>query len=443
MNTYHARPFFIIFFPLLLYYMNLLLLFIISLGTVVAFAASPALNIFVLAFSTPIIAWNFTWASFEIPFSDIIAIFSVLVVLGAVLLNFKKYQNKLYLPLFFPFLLFIASYLISLLNYPQAFSGLYYIIRWLILLYFAYLLIPSILIKDEKKLKITLWSLALSSLLVTISGYLSLLGQDWRDSFFRLNAISIKGIYPYGSNHNLIAEFLVAGAFIWLAIKEFYSNNQRRIFDVLFLLSLVAAILSFSRAAWISIFLQLSVWIYWKNKHNFKKYASFWLLTVISTVIILLPLFWRMQILQTDNLSSTENRWLLTEIAYETWQEKPLIGHGAGYFMNIVADNIRFTAKYGEAIDSHGFLQKIAVESGLIGLFSWLFLLSVIIKKAVTSLRRYQNQAPYLLPLWLAAGGAMIIQIFNTSYFKGKVWLIISIALIASKLVAEKYGKKD
>ena len=159
----------------------------------------------------------------------------------------------------------------------------------------------------------------------------------------------------------------------------------------------MAAILSFSRAAWISIFLQLSVWIYWKNKHSFKKYASFWLLTLISVIIILLPLFWRMQILQTDNVSSTENRWLLTEIAYEAWQEKPLIGHGAGYFMNMVADNIRFTAKYGDAIDSHGFLQKIAVEIGLIGLFSWLFLLSVIIKKAVTRLRRYQKQASYPL----------------------------------------------
>jgi len=423
--------------------MNLILSFLIGIIGVALLTIFPAFNLFILTFSSPVIAWGFNWRGFEIPFSDLIAILSIIIVSASVLFNLKKHNLKIKLPLFFPFFIFLLSYGLSLFNHPQPLTGSYYILRWLLLLYLGYLFIPSILIKNEARLKIALWGLALSSLIIMVSGYLSLLGQDWRDSFFRLSSVSIKNIYPFGSNHNLIAEFLTAGAFIWLAIKEFYHDRRRKIFDILFFLNIIAVIFSFSRAAWISTFFQLIIWIYWKQKHHFKKYANLWFLSIISSVIILLPLFWRMQILQIDNVSSTENRWLLTEIAYQSWKEKPLIGNGAGYFTEVVSGDIRFTTKYGEAIDSHGFVQKIIVESGLIGLFSWFFLLFVIIKKALISLKKYQDKHPYLLPLWLAAGGAMLIQVFNTSYFKGKVWILISIALIASELVSQKYGKKN
>ncbi len=412
----------------------------------IIFALNPAFSLFLLAFSASIINWVFNFGGLEIPFSDLVAAAAV----GAWFLSWlyqlafePKANLKLKFPLFFPFLCFLVANLLSLFNHPQPLSGLYYIVRWLVLLYAAYIFLPSNLVKKEKTLKIIIWGLALSSLLVTMSGWLSLWGQDLQNSFFRVNSITFFGVYPFGENHNLIAEFLGAGAFLWLALKEWVNSPRlKRIYTLIFFLTLGAAILTFSRTAWITIALQLIVYVFLRNYQFIKKQGGLIIITTIAIALLILPIVWRMQILQADNTSSTENRVLLAEIAYQNWQVQPILGQGSGRFTALVADNIRFTAKYGNPIDSHGFLQKIAAETGTVGLLAWLFLLAVVFKYAFVGLKKYSQSAPWLLPLWIAAGGAIFFQLFNTSYYKGKVWLIIACALIATELVRQKYERK-
>lgn len=411
-----------------------------------ALLAFPGLNIFMLSFSTPFIGWNIYIANLEIPISDLVALailFASFILILYNLLFQPGKKKKLKLLLFFPFLLFIGSYLLSLINHPNPIAGLYYISRWLILLYLAYILVPYYLINNEKKLKLSIWGLVLASLLMVISGYISLLAKDWHNSFFRLDAITFFNTYPFGINHNLIAEFLSVTAFFYLALKEFYQDIKlKKIFNILFFITISAAILTFSRAAWISIAIQLTIYIVWKQKHNLKKYGALWILSILSIIIIALPIFWKMKLLQDNNVSSTENRWLLTEIALEAWQDKPILGNGAGEFVNLVDDNIRFKAKYGDPHDSHGFLQKIIAEAGIFGLISWLFIWLVIFKQGYIAIKKYLAKSPYLLALWVGALGGVIFQIFNTSYFKGKVWLPIVIALIATELAKKKYDQE-
>jgi len=424
--------------------------YLVSIGLaagVALFILNPAPGIFLLSFTAPIINWTFSFYSLEIPFSDLIAVMAIIAWLLSFLYQIvfaKQSKIDLKFPLFFAFFCFFVANFLSLFNHPHPLNGFYYISRWLILLYAAYIFIPTNLIKKEKTLKIAIWGLALSSLLVAISGWLSLYGQDWQSSFFRIKSIAWWGIYPFGDNHNLIAEFLSVGAFLWLALKEWSKPKRaKRIYNILFVITLAAAIMTFSRAAWITIALQLCIYILWRNRELLKKQGALVLLGIITIILLMLPIFWRMKILQDDNISSTENRVLLTEIAYQNWSEKPILGQGTGRFTELVASNIRFTAKYGAPIDSHGFLQKIAAESGILGLLSWLFLIIVIVKKAVSGLREFDKSAPWLLPLWIAAGGGLFFQIFNTSYYKGKVWLIIALALIATEFARKFYGKKD
>lgn len=413
----------------------------------IVFVSNSNISLFVLAFSVPFINWIFKIYSLEIPFSDVIAIISVLAWLFNILfvLIFKPGQKiKINFPLFFPFLFFIIAAVISLFNHSQPLSGFYYIIRWLILLYVAYILLPVNLIKDKRSLKTAVIALALSSLLVTISGWLSLWGQDWQSSFFRIYSLQINGVYPFGYNHNLIAEFLCVGAFIWLALKEFGTDDRwRRICIVITLFTAAAAIFTFSRAAWITLSIQTLVYLLWHERESLKRHGGLMLLTGLMLIVMMIPVFWRMSILQADNVSSTENRVLLTEIAYEAWRDKPLTGQGIGRFTDLVANNIRFTAKYGAPIDSHGFLQKIMAETGILGLIAWLFLIIVITKKVIVGIKRYDKKVPWLFPLCVAAGGGLFFQIFNTSYYKGKVWLIITLALAAIAIAEKQYGKKD
>lgn len=420
-------------------------LIISFIASIFTYALYPITGLFLLSLSSAVIAWDFNIGNLNIPLSDLIAFLSFgawfLIILYRLIFNPYK-RIKIKFPLIFPFAIFILIAVLSLLNHPNPGAGVYYVFRWLILLYAAYIFLPHNLIKKEKDLKLVIWGLAISSLLVMISGWLSLLGQDWQNDFFRLQSISWNGIFPFGENHNLIAEFLCLGSFVWLALKEWTKSIRwQKIYTSIFILMITATIITFSRSAWITLFLQLSVYILWKQRQYIKKQAALIILSIFALMLLMLPVFGRMQILQDRNISSTENRVLLTEIAYKAWLDKPMLGQGIGRFTDLVANNIRFTAKYGEAIDSHGFLQKIIAEMGALGLITWLFLLAVILKQAIIGLKNYNERAPWLLPLWLAAGGSMFYQLFNTSYYKGKVWLIISLALIATELARKKYGK--
>lgn len=128
-------------------------------------------------------------------------------------------MGKLKLPLFFPFFLFLLISFLSAIFSEQIFYSLWYFCRWPLFLYLAYIFLPYNIIKDQKTLRKVIITATVSSLVVLVFGLLSLYGQDWRDSFFRIRSISLGGGFPFGENHNLIAEFLNVGAFFILSLR--------------------------------------------------------------------------------------------------------------------------------------------------------------------------------------------------------------------------------
>jgi O-antigen ligase len=316
-------------------------------------------------------------------------------------------------------------------------------LRWPVFLYLAYIFTPANIIKDPKTLKKTVIIVAASALVVLFSGFMSLWGQDWQNSFFRLKSVYFLNSFPFGENHNLVAEFLNIGAFFILVIKEFLKTKRtRRLADIAFLLAAIGIILTFSRTGWITLFLQTSVYVYFRLKHYPKEKMATAIL-IVFLVIVASPLLYKMSILQDKNSSSTENRVLLTEISIEAFKDKPLFGHGSGTFVGLVSDNTRFTAKYGAAVDSHGVIQKIAAENGIFGLLTWVFLLLFLVRFCLISIKKYYPRVSWVLPFALAALGGIFFQFFNTSYYKGKVWLPLILFMIAISFSEKKYGKKD
>lgn len=412
-----------------------------------AFVAWPKVSLYLLAFTLPVIGWSFFWKGMSIPLVDLIAILaSVALILRLIYQSFFVVSGdnrlKIEWPLIIPFLVILIVNFVSAAWSENPISALYYTVRWLLLLYFAYIFLPYNLITDGRTLKKTIIALILGGLLVLISAYLSLYGQDWRDSFFRISSISLFNIYPFGENHNLIAEYLNVSAFLILAWRFLIKNKRyQRFCDLLFFLTAIAIILTFSRAGWITLGLQSTayLWFYFRahNRKPLEIVAGFILLILLIT-----PFVWKMNQLQEDNTSSTENRWLLTSIAWQSFKERPFLGFGSGSYINLVDDNIRFKAKYGEAIDSHGVIQKIAAENGIFGLFAWFLVLADLLKISIRSLKRYNKEYPWFLPLWLAASGGIFFQLFNTSYYKGKVWLPVVLFLAAARLLDVKYDKQ-
>ncbi|HZJ41881.1 MAG TPA: O-antigen ligase family protein, partial [Patescibacteria group bacterium] len=247
----------------------------------------------------------------------------------------------------------------------------------------------------------------------------------------------------FGENHNLVAEFLNIGAFFILVIKEFFTTKRlRRLADIAFLLAALGIILTFSRTGWITLFLQTLVYVYFRLKHYPKEKMATAIL-VVFLVLIASPLLFKMSALQDKNTSSTENRLLLTEISISALKDKPLFGQGTGTFVSLVENDTRFTAKYGPAVDSHGVLQKIAAENGIFGLLTWLFLLLFLVRFCLLAIKKYYPKVSWVLPFALAAFGGIFFQFFNTSYYKGKVWLPLILFMLAISFSEKKYGKKN
>jgi len=416
---------------------NLILISILAIVLAI-FLIKPKVGLYALAFFLPLIGWSFYLKGFLLTFIDLLALLLVLaffIRLAFLTIFPSKPLPPLKWPLFFPFAIFIFISLLSAVFAPNPLYSLWYVIRWPIFLYFAYILVPYNLITDGKTLKKTIIALIAGAILVLLSGLMSLSGQDWRDSFFRIRSINLFGVYPYGENHNLIAEFLNVGAFLILTWRLLIKNPRgRRLLDALFVLMSLGIILTFSRAGWITLFLQLLVYtiFYFQTK---KQPSRKIIILLVGALIVLSPIFWKMGKLQQENTSSTENRWLLTKISLEAFTAKPYLGAGSGEFINLVDNNLRFKAKYGAAIDSHGMIQKILAENGIFGLAAWLFILVFLMRTFWLAIKKYYHQNLWLLPLILAATGGLFFQLFNTSYYKGKVWLPITLVLVAINLL--------
>lgn len=406
----------------------------------------PKIGVYLTAACLPIIGRDIYLYGFTLPVSDLAALLTGLgftVNLFYRVIFKPRDHIKFIWPLLFPFLMFFAANILSIIFSHNPANSFYYFLRWPLFLYVAYILIPSNIITNPKILKKTVIIVFLSALAVLVSGYLSLYGQDWQNSFFRLKSVYFWGAYPFGENHNLIAEFLNIGAFFVLVIKEFLTKKPgKRLADIIFVLTAVGIVLTFSRAGWITLFLQSAVYLYYQTKNNSRKKISLAMFALLLAIVIS-PLLWKMSVLQDSNVSSTENRVLLTEISWEALKEKPLFGYGSGEFINLVDNNIRFKAKYGAPIDSHGVLQKVAAENGIIGIISWLFILVYLARFSLLSIRKYYPKVKWVLPFALASLGGIFFQFFNTSYFKGRIWFPIALFLLAMRFSEQLYAKKN
>jgi O-antigen ligase len=415
---------------------------------ILLFSVYPEWGLYLLAFSCPLINWSFTVGSFNASFPEIVALLlSVSFILrqGSFFLKGEKESARVVLPFWQPFLVFMVVLGLSSLYSSYITASVWYSVRWVLFLYVSYLVVPYNIMKNGKILKRTIIALVLSGLGVAIMGLVSLGYQDWYNDFFRVQPMAIGGLYVIGSNHNLIAEFLVIITFLVLSLKHWSKSFRlNRFLDVLFILLLATTVGTFSRTGWIVLGLEVLVYFFLDTFILRRRTWHFRtiILAILVSMIVLTPFAYRMSRLQERNTSSTENRVLLTTIAWKAFLAKPLLGYGPGTFVSLVSDNVRFTAKYGDPLDSHGVWQKVLAETGALGTISFAVFVGMMFWRLYGGLRKYISDSKLLLPLLVAVMGGFVYQWFNTSYYKSKFWLPLAVALAAVNLLERKYMKK-
>lgn len=380
----------------------------------------------------------------EMPLVDLVGIFLFVAFLIKQLYFFLGSKRNLNIkwPLISAWLFFLGACLASAVNSEYWFNSVWYVLRWVLFFYLVYIWLPFNILQKEKYLKYALISFILSGVVVAGMGILSLFFQDWSYEFVRVKPIGLVGIYPLGTNHNLIAEILIVAAFFALSLKYWFSSNKaNKLINILSIIFILVLIGTFSRAAWLALFIQLIVYAIVKYKikgETFpKKYNA---LVAAFIIFIFLPLSMYMASLQMSHIGigATENRLLLTQISWERFLDKPLLGYGSGTYMDLVNNNIRYRAQYGEALESHGIWQKLVAENGILGVIAFAFFSFCIFRIFFKALKKYPEKIKLLLPLVVGSLGIYFFEFFNTSYYKGKLWLPIALALAAVNLACHK-----
>lgn len=249
----------------------------------------------------------------------------------------------------------------------------------------------------------------------------------------------IAGFAPLGYNHNLLAEVLVAIIPIALFLTLRANKDMRPLYAAGTIGMIGVALLTLSRAAWLSLALGAAVLLYWYGKR-----VVGWLKTRAEAMYLigvagLIGLVYMVFFLGSNVVSSSnEARIVSTDIAVHYATRSPIIGYGPGTFISILGSTAIYTADFGDPLDAHGFIQKIMLEEGVLGLILFILFLFVTLR-ALWRRQSHGKEEVLFRMLFVSCLSAVTFQLFNTSYFNANMWLPIGVALAALQL--SKFGE--
>ena len=347
------------------------------------------------------------------------------------------------------FALFFLASLLSLINTESFFFSLRYILRPLTFFYLMFVILPYNIINSKKVLFRVFWILFGVGLFVALMGLWSIVFSEGEGIFRRAVPLAIFGVPILGTNHNLISEVLISVIPIcFILIWEAEKVWLKKILIISVLLMMAINILTLSRTGWIALTLELVILAYIKYRKNIKNYVKFGFVILL----IIFPLFVYSYIFLTSDVvqSSNLNRIALTKIALENFYEHPIVGNGAGTFIEQVSQDRGYIVNYGSPSEAHGVIQKLLAETGLLGFVTFFALLAFILMRLFKAYKRLPEDSNFkniILALILTSLGSITFQLFQTSYFVSKFWLLLGIALAASSIAEEKikslnYGKR-
>lgn len=379
------------------------------------------------------------------------------------------------------FILFLFAGLLSLINVPaDNLAGSFkYLLRPIFFFYLMWLFLPVAVIETKKTLERVAHIMLGAGAVAGVFGWLPLIfGDATLYNLRRLTPGALWGVAPLTFNHNILAEALVlavplalyffnktagaanstdiarangivgensigAGAANTANVISGANENSanaagaaKKYYFLLFVFLIITALLTFSRAGWIALLAEVITY-FWLVRTNFK---SAELLKKTGAIALLLsPFIIYMIIFSASSIATSSNttRWDMTQIAWLNFSRHPLIGNGVGTFTTLLADTRQFTVEYGNTIESHGVIQKLISETGLLGLVAFfLFVYGVIAK--LYPLAKSGKEGGLGMFLFLGFIGSLIFQLFNTSYFNQHLWLVAGVGLAAAKIL-----KKD
>jgi len=398
-----------------------------------------------------IIFGQYPWAkdipflpSVNAPVGDLLALLLLVALVPALCMQLTSWPKvRRIFPGFAWYAAFVCSAFVSLsvMFDHNLGTGAYHIVRWIIFSYAAFVCIPCAIIGEKETLERIIRIMVWVGVGTSLFGLLSIILVPHHGEWFWVVPYAIHGIAPFGYNHNLIAEPLVAiyplALYVWLTAKH---PAEKQWYGCGVVLIFLTALLTFSRAAWIGIMLQSSLALAWYSTPLKAWVKAHWR-TVLPLTVVLSMVALYMGFFLTSSVVRSSTSWRIdaTKIVGFYTLRSPLFGYGPGSYLDVFGQTGLFRLEYGDPLDAHGFMQKVLLEQGLVGLVCFVGFLGWVLWQ-LWQTRKNAHGVIYDM-MFLSVLGAIVFQLFNTSYFNANMWLPIGIALAARNLY--RYGIQE
>ena len=271
----------------------------------------------------------------------------------------------------------------------------------------GFYLITAKLFESGKNIERFVWTYTIPLLIVIFYATYRHLGYglwDKQAAHFVVN--------PFYNDHTaygaIVAMFL---PFLFgFSFSKIYSPALKIVIRIVLGILLMALILSYARAAWVSMIAALGIWVIMRLKIRFR---PIFLTILISLTLILVFQNQILMYLERNNTESSANlgehissisnissdasnlerlnRW---SCAIRMFEDKPIFGFGPGTYMfnyapyQLTSDRTIISTNSADGGNAHSEYLGPLAESGLVGLISFLILISTVMYTAVHAYMR-------------------------------------------------------
>ena len=334
---------------------------------------------------------------FVYPLEVILAILFFACMLRHIMTTENYFKNSKLVFYYLPFMVCILLSASKFMELPLMVKG---VVRWLELIVVCFLTIN--LITDYKKIRVVLYSMIFTTVIVSICGIVSYLSGV--ENVFETRP----GAYVFFDHPNVLAGYvnliipvlcgmLVTSVFLWEKITLGIST----------VLSIMIWFLTFSRSAWVSLILTLILVFFLTNVK--KRVAILFATLFVILSITLLSSNIKDDFLDRLKLHSTRSRAMCHSIGYSMVKDDMILGIGMGNYPLLIE---KFTeSRMIVRNDLHNLYLQIFVEVGIMGLCAFVFWLVCVVKHLMSSLKSLENSRDYGLLVGLIGG--VIVYLFN------------------------------
>jgi putative inorganic carbon (hco3(-)) transporter len=314
----------------------------------------------------------------------------------------NHFGNRKLIYYYFPFMLCILLSASKFMDFSLTAKE---IVRWLELIVVYYLTIN--LVNDDKKMRVIMYSLVLSTVIVSISGIVSYLAGV--ESVYA----GRPGAYSFFGHPNALAGYvnLIIPVLFGMLMTS-VSLWERITLCAFTMISIMVWFLTFSRTAWISLALTMFL-VFFLTKVRLTKVRKRVAIPLLMAFVIFVIIFLSSNIKDDFkgrlNLHEAEGRVMLYPIGFDMVKDDLVFGIGIGNYPLLIKN---FT-KYYSVIenDLHCLYLQIFVEAGIISLCAFIFWLTCIIKYLVGAMKSLERSRNY--GLFVGLFGGVVVYLFN------------------------------